>query len=135
MMDRRDVIKLGAGASLTLGLPVRALAADTRPVDLWVADSRYPLAGAPMAPALRAFSIDGDVTDLWRDLVDPLWRQPGTGLAGLTGRDALFVLEQLAWSRGRRVVERASYAPQTDRLPQLVRWRIAPHHPSSKAHL
>lgn len=144
MIDRRDMMKRGAGLPIALApFPLaRVVLAKGDPasgappsrIDLWIVDNAF----AKQAEALRPMQviqiqIDGDVTALWRDTLDPLWHQRGTCLAGVTEAKALFVLEQLAWSRGRRVIERHRLAPsepETHRRP--IYWRITPHHPSAR---
>jgi len=129
MMNRRHLLKIGAAAPLALGFPA-ALRAAGKGVALWVSDARY----GQLAPSLRAATLHyGDVTPLWIGTLDKAWRGRGFLVAGTTGSDALFVLEQLAWGRGRRVVERETVAPAANGRPALVRWVIAPVHPSVMA--
>jgi len=47
---------------------------------------------------------DADITHVWLHQIGPAWRQRPVAIAGLTARSALFCLEQLALSRGLRVV-------------------------------
>ena len=54
-------------------------------------------------------AIDGDMTALWFEHLDPQWRKGPTVIAGLTARQPLFVLERLAWDRGMRVVLRVEH--------------------------
>ena len=129
MMDRRDLLKIGAVTPLALGFPA-ALRAATTGVSLWVQDDRFE--ATTFAPR-SATLADGDVTRLWTGTLDDAWRKRGFVVAGVTGSDALFVLEQLAWSRGRRVIERSEVAPARDGKPALIRWIIAPTHPSVTA--
>ncbi len=136
MINRRDVIRIGAATPLVLGLPQLARATTSHPSDLWVRDSRFANTRDALAPAraTRIVTIDGDVTTLWRDTLDALWRQRGTVLAGVTGGDALFVLEHLAWGRGRRVTERIELAPAGEASrTALFYWRIVPSHASTRA--
>lgn len=129
MIGRRDLLKIGVAAPVALGLPAAARAA-ARGADLWVEDTRYAAASISF-PLPRTQTItNGDVTPLWTKTLDDAWRAPGFVVAGTTGSDVLFVLEQLAWSRGRRVIERTIMSPRTVGQPALVRWRIAPSHPS-----
>ena len=130
MMDRRDLLKIGAVTPLALGFPA-ALRAATTGVSLWVQDDRFE--AAKVAAPRSAMLADGDVTQLWTGTLDDAWRKRGFVVAGVTGSDALFVLEQLAWSRGRRVIERSEVAPAKDGKPALIRWIIAPSHPSVTA--
>jgi hypothetical protein len=128
MIERRDVLKLGAAASLTIGLSA-PLMARTQGAAMWVRDMRYGRTGAGVSTAPEHV-INGDVTALWTGALDDAWRGRGFVVAGVTGSDALFVLEQLAWSRGRRVTQRQQIAPAGDGLPALVQWAIEPVHPS-----
>jgi hypothetical protein len=132
MIDRRAMLKIGAVTPLALGFPA-ALNAATRRIDLWVSDARFASAPAGVALPRTITLADGDVTPLWTGTLDEAWRGRGFVVAGTSGSDTLFVLEQLAWSRGRRVVERSEIAPRGDGRPALVRWLIAPVHPSAKA--
>jgi hypothetical protein len=131
MIDRRDMLKIGAATPLVLGFaaPLRAAAAS---VALWVRDDRFAAASTVAMPQ-TVHLADGDVTALWTGTLDDAWRKRGFVVAGETGSDALFVIEQLAWSRGRRVVERREIAPRTADRPALVRWLIAPAHASVQA--
>lgn len=82
-------------------------------IDSFVADSRFEESVAAtqgiFSDAVRLLQIDGDVTDLWYDHLDHAWREPRGIIAGVTGDDALFVLEQLAWDRRRRVIYRGRH--------------------------
>jgi hypothetical protein len=55
--------------------------------------------------------IEGDITDLWQDEVRGRWQSASVAIAGLTERPALFMLEQLAWEFGLRVVYQAEHEP------------------------
>jgi hypothetical protein len=61
--------------------------------------ARFTVAGA----GVRAL-CDGDVTRVWLDHIGPAWRHQPLTVAGLTGRPALFCLEQFALGCGLRVV-------------------------------
>jgi hypothetical protein len=132
MIDRRDLLKIGAATPLALGFPA-ALSAATKRIDLWVKDARFDQPTSSIVLPRTIVLVDGDVTPLWTATLDDAWRRPGFVVAGTSGSDTLFVLEQLAWSRGRRVVERREIAPRADGRPALVRWLIAPVHPSARA--
>jgi hypothetical protein len=131
MMDRRDLLKIGVVTPLALGFPA-ALRAATTGVSLWVQDDRFEAVKSKALPR-SATLTDGDVTPLWTGTLDEAWRKRGFVVAGVTGSDTLFVLEQLAWARGRRVIERSEVAPAKDGRPALIRWIIAPTHPSMMA--
>ena len=132
MIDRRDWLKIGATTSLALGIPA-ALRAGAPSLDLWVRDVRFAMPGEAATRAGATRQIDGDVTALWTGTLDSAWNKRGFVVAGMTGSDALFVLEQLAWSRGRRVVEKRQIAAVTADQPALFYWRIEPVHPSMTA--
>jgi hypothetical protein len=53
--------------------------------------------------------INGDVTQVWLQQIGPAWQRGPAMVAGLTARPALFCLEQLALSRGLRVVYHAEH--------------------------
>jgi hypothetical protein len=52
----------------------------------------------------------GDISDVWYDELDLLWRQRRAPIAGLTRHGPLFVLERFAWDRGMRVVFRGEHS-------------------------
>lgn len=130
MMDRRELLKWGAVAPVLASGPYAALAAMPGGVDALVADSRFAHAGLAGMAARQSYTIDGDVTALWYHTLDALWRKPGFVLGGVTGSDALFVLERLAADRGRRVVSRRELQPAQAGRTAAVSWIIAPVHPS-----
>lgn len=127
MIARRDVLKWGVIAPTLAGLPMAARAALPQGLDAMVLDRRFPVEQPGIAATIH--EISGDVTRLWFDVLDLRWRQPGFVLGGVTGADALFVLEVLARDRGRRVVARTSL-PGVGDLAGPVSWVIAPVHPS-----
>jgi hypothetical protein len=104
MLGRRDVMQAGAAAGLVLASGGIALA----PVARVVVDARYAdsaqFAAAWSAPAARV--TDGDVTRLWTADLRPLWRSRPVAIAGLTGRDVLFCLEQLGAAAGMRLAHK-----------------------------
>lgn len=119
---RRAVLR---GGALGLGLsaaPVRAALPADGAVDVWLIDSRLGV----IPPAGPTLAFDGDITPLWFTRIDPRWRQRGFVLGGITRANTLFVLEQLARTRGRSVVARRNLAAGA------VQWIIAPTHPSAK---
>lgn len=131
MMTRRDVVKW-AGVVPALGVPGMVHAAEGAPaIDLLLLDDRFaahlPQDGVPAA------RFAGDVTRLWTGQLDAAFRGKGFVLGGITGSDALFVLEVLANHHGRRVVSRQPLGPADARGVFPVRWVIAPHHPSTLA--
>ena len=134
MISRREVMKWGAVAPVLLGGTHSAFAKAPQGLDALVLDRRFGAdsEGADLR-APRVYRIGGDVTALWYDVLDPVWRKPGFVLGGITGRDALFVLEVLAADRGRRVVSRKALPAGDDEGEGPVSWVIAPVHPSVRA--
>jgi len=125
-MNRRKFLKAGlAGSALPLlaGLSGHSLSAALSgwadgDISLVVSDARFSQARRFAAEAERAglhsHAIDGDITRLWRDHLLPGWRRQPGPLAGMTARQPLFCLEQLARDHGLRVVFRAEHEPQAD---------------------
>jgi len=132
MIDRRNVLKWGAVVPVLGALPYTALATTPEGLDAFVLDRRFQQS-APESLGVAIHAIDGDVTALWYETLDPVWRKPGFVLGGITGRDALFVLETLAPDRGRRVVSRKDLPPAKGASEGPVSWVIAPVHPSVMA--
>lgn len=128
MINRRDVIKWGMVAPSLASVPGIVQAQMPQGIDAFVVDSRFAVAPSDVSAA-KVHTIDGDVTKLWFDTLDPRWRQPGFVLGGITGADALFVLEVLARDRGRRVISRKEL-PAAEGAPAPVSWVIAPVHSS-----
>lgn len=131
MMTRRDVVKW-AGVMPGLAVPGVAKAAGGAPaIDLLLLDERFA-AHLPQGdtPAAR---FTGDVTRLWTGQLEAAFRGRGFVLGGITGSDALFVLEVLANHHGRRVTSRQPLGTADARGVFPVRWVIAPHHPSTLA--
>lgn len=130
MIARRDVIKWGVVAPALVAAPQAVFAAAPQGLDAMLLDERFG-AHIPQdhagVPVLR---FAGDVTSVWYDQLDRRWREPGHVLGGITGSDALFVLEVLATQHGRRVVSRSVLGPADARGVAPISWIIAPHHPS-----
>lgn len=137
LWDRREfMVAAGAAAGATAGLgaPVEAAAAAAvqRPsFHMIVADTRFAESRAFAAEAARAGNrvawITGDITDLWYDELDLLWREKKVAIAGLTGYAAFFCLERLAWDRGLRVAFKEEHRRTDSGQPDLLyRWVIAP---------
>lgn len=129
MTGRRGFLQFSIAAALAAGAAVPAVASDLRPtaVRTVLVDGQFPQARAVGATlGARGATVhtltDADVTALWQNTLDPSWRQKPTALAGLTRAPALFVLEQLAWSHGMRVVYHAEHlvADNGDTAHQLL---------------
>jgi len=114
MTSRRSFLQttaLAAAAPLA-GRASFALEAEPDPYAA-VVDERYAVARRFGARAsfdgLPMRAIGGDITALWFNELDLLWRRQPTAIAGLTERPALFCLEQLGWPHRMRVVYHAEH--------------------------
>ena len=129
MTSRRDVIQLlSAALAATPTLSLAATAAASRPdpaIHRVLVDGRFPESRAFADPfARRGVAIaafDGDLTQVWLHDLGPLWKARPAAITGVTGPDALFVLEQLARGAGLKVLTRAPAAPRS----AAVAWLIA----------
>jgi hypothetical protein len=78
-------------------------------------DTRFPVAVAFSRALLRRgvtlAPFHGDVTAVWFEQLDPLWRREPIRVAGMTTPSTLFCLEQLAWDHGLRVAFRGTHEP------------------------
>jgi hypothetical protein len=121
MISRREFLEAAAVSALP------AIAGASQRNDGLQADARQPVApptvlideryrearsvGARLAA--RGASLlalpDGDITQVWLNHIGPAWKDQPVTVAGLTGRPALFCLEQLALSCGLRVVFHAEH--------------------------
>ncbi len=132
MISRRDLLKWSAAAAAAAPVAANATVLDRLPTgaDAVLIDTRVvrPPVGGAVAP--RIYTFDGDLTRIWYETLDPVWRKRGFVLAGVTGDDALFVLERLAWDRGRRVVARRELALRGPEGREASSWLIVPVHPS-----
>ena len=130
-MIRRDMLKWGALVPALSAAPGMALSNAPEGLDAMLLDTRFGEGSLAHSGATRVFSFSGDVTQVWYDHLDRAWRQPGFVVGGITGADALFVLEVLARQQGRKVVARnpLEAAPLPGGIAP-VSWVIAPVHPS-----
>ena len=118
MADRREFLRYAmvSAVPLATGLSLEAAAQSAlSPIRRIVIDARHVecLAfGASLAEEGATIHAlpDGDVTNLWLTVIQPLWARTPEPVAGLTRSPALFVLEQLAWPHGLRVVHHAEHA-------------------------
>lgn len=121
MINRREFLEAAAvsavpaiaGASRRPDGPLDATRQSLAPLTVLI-DERYREARSVGARlAARGASVlalpDGDITQVWRQHIGPGWKDRSGALAGLTGRPALFCLEQFALSCGRRVVFHAEH--------------------------
>lgn len=134
LWDRRDfLIASGAavGAWSIVPAAIGAVSAQTAPFHMLVADTRFLESHAFAAKAThdgnRIAWITGDITDLWYNDLDLLWRENKVAIAGLTGYAAFFCLERLAWDRSLRVAFKEELRRTGSEQPSsLYRWIIAP---------
>jgi hypothetical protein len=115
MASRRAVLKGSLAAAAAAAVWRNGLAQTPRRrehgPDHLVLDRGSPL--SPMfedharAAAIPTFATEGDITALWFEVLDPLWRQEHSTVAGITSPEAIFCLERLAWDHGMRMVFRA----------------------------
>jgi hypothetical protein len=117
MTDRRKFLKSAAALSAT---PLAGRAAFAGPsglasFDAVVYDSRHAasleFAARAEQAGLPARGMAGDITRLWQSELLGQWRRQPGAIAGLTERPALFLLEQLGWEHGLRVVFQAEHEP------------------------
>lgn len=116
-MKRRDFVAacLASAGVVAVRAPYARSAADHSPVRLALFDTRYPAAVAfsgtfnRRGVALAPFA--GDVTAVWYEQLDPVWRREPISVAGMTTPATLFCLEQLAWDHGLRVAFRGTHDP------------------------
>lgn len=134
MISRRTLLKWSAAASIAVPATGYAQMAHVpEGIDAVLLDRRYAPATLGDAFGRRVYSFAGDVTRVWFDTLDPIWRRPGFVLGGITGQDALFVLERLAWDRGRKVIDRSELPRRGADGQAILSWVIAPVHPSVRA--
>lgn len=132
MIDRRELLKWGALTPAFAAVPTGCFAQSAQRLDALLLDSRHVGPDLQGPGSARLYRFDGDVTAFWYNVLDRVWRRPGFVLGGITGRDALFVLETLAGDRGRRVVSRKLLPARGDGEGPIG-WVIAPVHPSVRA--
>ncbi|GAA0271239.1 hypothetical protein GCM10009127_09260 [Alteraurantiacibacter aestuarii] len=130
MISRREVIKWGAAAPAFAACSHAAFASGVQGCDAFLLDQRFAAQVPQNHWGIPVMRFDGDVTGHWYQTIDPAWRQRGYVLGGITGSDALFVLETLAQQHGRRVVSRSQVGAADARGIAPVSWIIAPVHPS-----
>ena len=131
MIDRRSLIKWSAAApGIAMGSTI-ARANPSTNIDALLLDSRYISHTDFDSGNIEKLYFDGDLTSIWYNFLDQKWRKPGFVLGGITGKDALFVLETLATAQGRQVQSRRKINT-ADQSDQVYSWMIVPVHPSVK---
>jgi hypothetical protein len=116
MINRRQFLErgslLGAGSLLPTVSPVGLPAArGAGCLGCAVVDGRYAASRA-FAHELQRSGVTvhvtaGDVTRVWFEQLQPMWRTSPTPVAGFTPFAALFCLERLGWDHDLRLVYRA----------------------------
>lgn len=141
MTNRREFIKCGltfsslslAGIS-SLHMAVASPEGHMLKLESFVSDLRFresiSTAETLASQGVPIMEVSGDMTDLWINQYSKQWKQKPMSLAGVTGRDALFVLETLAPDYGMRVVHK-SPVPDAKALAghaeeSLFSWIIVP---------
>jgi hypothetical protein len=121
MINRREFLEAAAASAVPViaGASQRnaGLKETTRPsaaLPTVLVDERYRESRSVGARlAARGASLltlpDGDITHVWLKHIGPAWKDQPIAVAGLTGRPALFCLEQFALSCGLRVVFHAEH--------------------------
>ena len=141
MTNRREFIKCGltfSTMSLTgitsLQMAVASPEGQMLKLESFVSDLRFmesvSTAQTLASQGVPIMEVSGDLTDLWINQYSRQWKQKPMSLAGVTGSDALFVLETLAPDYGMRVVHK-SPVPEAKALPghadeALISWIIVP---------
>jgi hypothetical protein len=119
MGNRREFIRAGiavtaaaaAGSSAQAEAP--AAAAPPYRIHKVIYDQRFAepvrFAKAAESLGLQAHAISGDMTALWYEELDGLWRKEPVAIAGMTRHGPMFCLEMLARDRGMRLVYQAEH--------------------------
>ena len=135
-MDRRQFIITGS-VTLAAGLWAGTSGAGRPATALRAAifDTRFQpareFARTARGLGLPVYGFDGDVTALWADHLQNLWRARGGAVAGLTSASALQCLEEMARDHWHRVTVRIEHSPAADgrdpwaAAPPLVSWVIS----------
>lgn len=128
MTSRREFLQTGMSVSawpfavhglLSSGVASARIPGNCVALRKAVFDDRY-VEGRAFANAVEAFGApvsaldEGDITALWSDELDRLWRKTPASIAGFTQYGPLFALERLANGRGMRVVLRVEHEVRAD---------------------
>jgi hypothetical protein len=103
------------------------------PLYRFLVDDRFPesvsagRAATEQGTAVHVMNA-GDITPFWFTDLSLRWRQSPVAVAGVTGHGPLFVLEQLAWDHGMRVMVRQEHPRGQDSgdAEPLFSWLIGP---------
>ena len=134
MANRREFLQMGIAASALpvstgLMLPNKSSTAEnispSIPIYKVIFDNRYAVARVFAKDTENAggktYGIDGDVTSLWYHDLHHRWKKGPAAIAGLTDANALFCLEQLAWSACQmHLIYRVEYKPVNRSSTKLI---------------
>lgn len=130
-LHRRDAILTVAGGAVGLvGLTAafRSMPAGAVPAGhaITLYDRRFisPKQIQAAAGGGRLIAVDGDITNVWRDDLLPLWRQGVTPVAGITTATALFCLAELGRSFDYKIMRDEQLAGPAG--VALHVWQLAP---------
>jgi hypothetical protein len=127
-MNRRDFVVYGTAAAAGVGVAGFAAAGGSSGASLAAFHGALPykvIVDARFRPC-RAFGngaaqlgctiqpVNGDVTSLWFNDLQPRWAQRKETVVGMTTGASLLCLEQLAWDHWMRVVARVEHRPEPD---------------------
>jgi hypothetical protein len=122
-MNRREFVAASSAVAAALACrssPAGTLAESRVPFDVACVlfDQRFEASRAFGSAALRlnqrVYGIDGDVTALWTERLDPLWSGGSGAVAGMTTATSFVCLEQLAAQHWFRVIGRVEHRPEDD---------------------
>jgi hypothetical protein len=120
MANRREFIQAGiavtAAASVAGPSAQAAMSAAAAPpyrIHKVIYDGRFAepvrFAKAAESLGLQAHAISGDMTALWYNELDGLWRKEAVAIAGMTRHGPMFCFEMLARDHGMRLVYQAEH--------------------------
>ena len=131
MASRRQVIQGGTAVGVAAAAGLLSIPAAPAPMrfhTLLYERSAAPAVVFAAEAALRGgsmHSIDGNVTRVWLEQLQPLWRRSPVPIAGLTEFHCLFVLDLMAQAAGLRTVYVAHHLPATTGYAHRL---FGPHH-------
>jgi hypothetical protein len=120
MGNRREFIRAGIAATAAASVAgasaqaaASAAAAPSHRIHKVIYDRRFAepvrFARAAEGFGLQAHAIDGDMTALWYEELDGLWRKDAVAIAGMTRHGPMFCLEMLARDHGMRLAYQAEH--------------------------
>ena len=118
MVDRRDVLKLGAASVVGALAHVPIFGKSPSQYQRAVFDERFEpcraFAAGLASAGVPTSAIRGDVAKLWYEDLRAALRKERAPVAGMTDRAALFCLEELARDVDMRVVRRVDHLMEPD---------------------